>query len=284
MWRVLTLCGLLWATPVLAQDDRAQTLADIRQELTILNVEVQKLKRELSTTGAAGGLTVGGSVLDRVDAIEAQLVRLTGRAEQMQNTVDRVIADGTNRIGDLEFRLVELEGGDTSKLGQTSTLGGGAAPVVAVPQGLPQGTAQGLPQAGATPPGGPELAIGERDDFGRASEALAKGDFRAAADQFATFGTAYPGSPLSAEAFLKQGEALEGLGERTPAARAFLAAFSAETAGPFAPDALYRLGNMLGQLGQTQEACVTMTEVGVRFPTAPVVAQAEQARARIGCN
>ena len=34
-----------------AQDDA--TLADIRQELTVLFVEVQKLKRELSTTGGA---------------------------------------------------------------------------------------------------------------------------------------------------------------------------------------------------------------------------------------
>ncbi len=32
---------------------QSQTLADIRQELTVLNVEVQKLRREMSTTGGA---------------------------------------------------------------------------------------------------------------------------------------------------------------------------------------------------------------------------------------
>ena len=37
------------ARPVAAQSD--QTLADIRQELSVLYVEIQKLKRELSTTG-----------------------------------------------------------------------------------------------------------------------------------------------------------------------------------------------------------------------------------------
>ncbi len=43
------LAGVLGAAvPVLAQD---QTLADIRQELSVLSVEVQRLKRELSTTG-----------------------------------------------------------------------------------------------------------------------------------------------------------------------------------------------------------------------------------------
>ncbi|MEO0761253.1 MAG: tol-pal system protein, partial [Pseudomonadota bacterium] len=34
-----------------AQD--AETLADIRQEMTVLYVEVQRLRRELSTTGGA---------------------------------------------------------------------------------------------------------------------------------------------------------------------------------------------------------------------------------------
>ena len=40
----------LQSVPAMAQD--AETLADVRQELTVLFVEVQKLKRELSTTGA----------------------------------------------------------------------------------------------------------------------------------------------------------------------------------------------------------------------------------------
>jgi hypothetical protein len=65
-----------------------------------------------------------------VNSIEAELSRLTARTEELSNRIDRIVADGTNRIGDLEFRLVELEGGDVSRLGETSTLGGGAAPAV----------------------------------------------------------------------------------------------------------------------------------------------------------
>jgi hypothetical protein len=105
-----------------------ETLADIRQELTVLYVEIQKLKRELSTTGGAGPLEAGGSALQRLDAIEAEVQRLTSKTEQMEHRIDQVVRDGTNRIGDLEFRLVELEGGDLSKLGDTPTLGGGAMP------------------------------------------------------------------------------------------------------------------------------------------------------------
>jgi tol-pal system protein YbgF len=269
---LLSVAVLALTGPAFAQD-RTQTLADIRQELTVLNVEIQNLKRELSTTGAPTTQTVSGSVLSRVDAIEAQMVRLTSQTEELQNRIDRVVADGTNRVGDLEFRLVELEGGDLSKLGQTSTLGGGAMPA-ATPV---------APAAETQPSTAPELAVGEQSDFGRASEALASGDFQGAANKFTAFLEAYPGSPLTAEAQLKRGEALEGMIDRTGAARAYLEAFSVAPSGDFAPEALYRLGNMLGQLNQTQEACVTLTEVGMRFPTSPAVQKAEEARARIGC-
>jgi hypothetical protein len=47
----VVICCALWPLGAAAQDD--QTLADVRQELTVLNVEIQKLRRELSTTGTA---------------------------------------------------------------------------------------------------------------------------------------------------------------------------------------------------------------------------------------
>ena len=95
--------GLLPPAPAQAQD--AGTLADIRQELSVLYVEIQKLKRELSTTGGPSVSTGGSSVLDRVAAIESELQRLTQQTEQLEYRVQRVVEDGTNRIGDLEFRL-----------------------------------------------------------------------------------------------------------------------------------------------------------------------------------
>ena len=253
-----------------AQD--AQTLADVRQELTILNVEVQKLKRELSTTGSISVDTGSGSVLERVNAMESELQRLTSKSEELENRINRVVADGTSRIGDLEFRLVELEGGDISTLGETSTLGGEGQTSTQAPLTAP-----------ATPTDTASLAVGEAADFERAQEALASGDFRGAADKFATFNQTYPGGPLAAEAELRRGEALNSLGDPREAARAFLASFTADPAGPVAPASLFELGRALGALGQTQEACVTLSEVSVRFPESPAVAQAEVERTKIGC-
>ncbi len=256
---------------VLAQDD--QTLADVRQELNILFVEVQKLRRELSTTGGVSTSTGGASVLERVGAMESELQRVTAKAEELEFRINRIVDDGTRRIGDLEFRLVELEGGDVGKLGQTTTLGGEGQASVSAPLTAP-----------ATPTDEASLAVGEEADFKRAQEALASGDFRAAADLFASFNQTYPGGPLAAEAELRRGEALQGLGDSKEAARAFLTAFSTAPEGPMAPQALFELGRALGQLGQTQEACVTLSEVGVRFPTTPAVAEAENQRLALGCS
>lgn len=262
------------AAPALAQD-KAETLADIRQELSVLYVEVQKLKRELSTTGAAGGLNTSGSVIDRVGAIEGELQRLTGRAEEMQLRINQIVSDGTNRIGDLEFRLVELEGGDTSKLGETTTLGGGAMPE--------SGGATIQPATPATAPSEP-LAIGEKADFDAAEAAVAAGDTAGAAQLYATFLETYPGSPLAPRAYLARGTALEASGDMKQAAKAYLDGFSADKDGPEAPQTLFHLGRALGQLNQRDAACQTLSEVGTRFPGSDPASKARSEMQVLGCQ
>ena len=269
----MVLAAVLSAVGV-AQAQDQQTLADIRQELTVLHVEIQRLKREFSTTGLPAPNLSGSSVLERVDAIEAELQRLTRQTEQLNQRVLNIVTDGTNRIGDLEFRLVELEGGDVSTLGETTTLGGETQSGVAVaptPSQLEE-SLQG------------ELAVGEQADFDAAAQALADGDFQTAVNLFSQFDQSYPGSPLGAQANFRRGQALEGLGDTREAARAFLASFTGDSEGLLAPEALFELGAALGRLGQTDQACITLGEVGVRFPTSVPVNSALQEMATLGCS
>lgn len=262
--------GLSAPFSAVAQD---QTLADIRQELSVLYVDIQRLRTELSTTGALTTGTVGNTPLDRLNAIESELQRLTSKTEELEFRVNRITVDGTNRIGDLEFRLCELEDGcDISQLGDTPSLGG-VEGVSSVPE----------PQI-ANETGGPALAVGEQADITRAQEALAAGDFRSAADILETFGTTYPGSSVAAKASFMRGQALEGLGETANAARAYLESFSNNAEGEQAPQALFKLGASLGALGQTQDACLTLAEVGSRFPGNPAVAEAQAAMQSLGCS
>ncbi len=271
MFRTIALC-LALAAPSGAAFAQDQTLADIRAELAQLYADVNALRDELVASGQAGQGVAGATPLDRLNTIEAELTRLTSLTEDLEFRITRITRDGTNRIGDLEFRLCELEEGcDIGQLGDTPSLGG----VDVEPAG---------PAAETPVTAGPSLAVGEQEDFGRAQEALASGDFRSAADLLETFNETYPGSPVAAQAHILRGEAFEGLGELTNAARAYLAAFSGNPEGPDAPEALFKLGQSLGALGQVQDACVTLGEVGVRFPGAPQVSDAQAAMAGLGCG
>ena len=209
----------------------------------------------------------------------------------MTNRVDAVVKDGTNRVGDLEFRLCELEAGcDIATLGETSTLGGGAAPEVAAVSPAPA-----VPDAGGSLDGssdvssladlgGVELAFAEREDFERAKASFDGGNFDGAAQQFQRFTDTYQGGPLSGLAHLMRGESLSKLGRTSSAARAYLESYSGTPNGPTAPTALLKLGLSLDGLGQKQEACITLSEVTVRFPSSDASIEAQTARTGLGCS
>lgn len=283
MLKGLRLICLLALVPAAAfGQDRSQTLADIRAELSKLSADVASLRNELVTTGAASTGAAGGDALQRMDAIEAQLSQLTAKAEEIELRVNRVVTDGTNRIGDLEFRLCEqTEGCDVAALPETPLLGGD--PAAAAPA---EPAAPATPTADPAAPAAdaPEMAMQEQADFDRAKEVLGQGDFQAAADLFAAYAQSYPGGPLTQEAQVLRGDALRQTGDTANAARSYLDAFSGQPSGSKAPEALLKLGQSLADLGQTPEACVTLTEVGTRFPGSVEAGTAATAMQGLGCQ
>ena len=266
--------------PASAQDAAAsagaETLADIRQQLAVLNVEMKTLTRELSTTGAPALGIEGTSFPDRVVSLERQLQSLTTQVERLQFRVESVARDGGNRIEDLRFQLCELTTDcDLAALPEPGALGGAVEGVA--PQGAVDTAASGDATAGA------QLAVGEQADFD-AARARMDADPAAAAEAFAAFVQTYPGSPLATEAQFLRGEALTRTGAHAGAARAYLDAFSAGPDGSRAPEALLGLGRSLGTLGQTDEACLTLSELPIRFPGSAAARDGAAARAELGCS
>ena len=140
MLRALVLgMGMVLAAPVLAQEaappaaaaPSGRTLADLRADLRAVGAELRALRAELNASGAEGFRAAGGdSAIDRMNAMEREITRLTGETERLKHRIDGVVRDGTNRIGDLEFRLCEMEDGcdlgalTTPTLGEADTGGG----------------------------------------------------------------------------------------------------------------------------------------------------------------
>ncbi|MBC6442453.1 MAG: tol-pal system protein YbgF [Rhodobacteraceae bacterium] len=271
--------GLLCAAiPVVALAQDAETLADIRQELQFVYGEVFSLKRELSTTGNIGlqGNDKTAPALQRIDALEAEIQRLTGLIEQKEFTIQSVVKDGTNRIGDLEFRLCQLEPGcDVTGLDRTMPIGGQVATGPAPDTASATGSAE-TATTGATD--------SERASFEQAMATLEARDFVSAATQFESLIKNFPGGLLTGEAHYWRGVALAGDGNWQEAARAFLESYSGSPEGVKAPEALYRLGLSLRELGQTQEACLMFSEVPVRYPAAAIVPAANSRFSALGCG
>jgi tol-pal system protein YbgF len=267
---VLLTLAVAVAAPALAQ----QTVADVRAELGVLDGQIEQLRNELVKTGAARGLpSDAATALTRLDQLEAELRRLTDRVDVLTNDIRRIVDDASNKAGDLEFRLTELEGGDTSVLPETpEPLGGG----VTGPRPRPVAASVAPPQTG-------ELAVTEQSDLDAARAAAESGDDARAAQLFGDFLADYPGGPLSAEAQFRRGEALAATSDWRGAAHSFLDSFSGAPQGPFAPRALFRLASSLKELGNVDEACLTLTEVVSRYPGSAEAADVPAERQAYGC-
>lgn len=251
------------------------TVADVKSELGVLDGQIEQLRDELVRTGAARGLpTDPATALTRLDQLQAELKRLTDRVDVLTNDLRRVVDDASNRVGDIEFRLTELEGGDTSAKPPVTPLGGGITgpkPRPAAPQTAPADEAD-------------QMAVSEQADFDAAVAAAKAGDNTKAAQLFATFLETYPGGPLSTEAQFRRGEALSATNDWRGAARSYLDAFSGAPQGPQAPQALYRLAISLSRLGDTQNACLTLAEVDARYPGSAVSADVAAEKRTLRCE
>lgn len=270
--------GLIFALGSGMAPAAAESVADIQAELTLLNGQVEQLRQELVKQGAVRGLpTAPATALTRLDQLQAELQRLTNRVDVLGNDISRIVQDATNRVGDIEFRLTEMEGGDTALLGSPAPLGGGVTP--------PRSSTSSAPGAvrdyGA---GHAQLTVTEKADFDAAVAAAQAGENARAAQMFGTFLSTYPGGPMSAEAQFRRGEALAANADWRGAARSYLDAFSGDPEGALAPRALYRLAVSLGELGQVSEACLTLSEVDNRYPGSVVAGDVTAQKQVLRCQ
>jgi tol-pal system protein YbgF len=275
---IAVMAGLLSLGSAQAQSGR--TVADLRAELSVLSAQVQQLRDQLVQRGAAGGLPGNpADALTRLDQLEVELRRVTDRVEVLTNDLNRIVEEASNKVGDIEFRLTELEGGTPPvSAGPAPQLGGGLTALRPRPRQGPGATTQ----PGTAGPGA-QLTVTERSDFDAAVAAAAAGDHARAAELFGAFLATYPGGPLSGDAQFRRGEAQEALGDWRGAARSYLDAFSGAPQDPIARRALYRLAISLNALGQASQACLTLTEVEIRYPGTEVAAEVPARRQEFRC-
>jgi len=216
-------------------------------------------------------------VLTRMDALEAQVARLTGQVEQ-----------NTNRIGQLEAKMAALQpGGATSQPLATNDAGVPVAASPSNPRPVAPGTTPGTTTAQPTPtaPASTRPATPPTSDRVRAVSAVVKpstGDamedeysygyrlweakfYPEAQQQLKLFLQKYPNSTraswsrnLLGRAYLDDGNALE-------AAKWFVQNYQTDKRGERAPDSLLYLAVSMKQLKDTKRACIALSEFGTTY-------------------
>lgn len=239
----------------------------------------------------------------RIGQLEEQIRHLNGQVEQLGFQV-RQLQDHIQRMSeDTEYRFQEMgrggtpgagpgvasqqplqppQGGVYQPPGQQQAPGQPLDLSRALGQPLDTGTPQGGQMLGAPPqPLGAQLVAAPTNDPKDAYDLsygyILRGEFDMAEISFRDFLARFPGDDLAGNAQYWLGESLYARAHYRDAADAFLKGFNDYPQGAKAPDSLYKLGMSLKELGQTDAACSTFSEIARRYPRAP---QAVQERAR----
>ena len=195
----------------------SEQVSEIRLELSENKASIVKDAIEASENIVASGIKKSaGSVLFRLDAIEEEMRNLTGIIEELQFYTKNIALDATNRIGDIEFRLTELEGGDLSLLGNSRIIGGNKE----------------------TSNANAELAITEKSSYDTALKLLNDDKFDLAINEFDKLINAFPNGPLTVAAHYSKGDAFFGMNSWVQAIDSYLESFKLEPTGKYAENAI----------------------------------------------
>ncbi len=266
----------LLAGAVSAQSVDYYTFRELEKRLESAEAELGRLSNAVS----------GGDFQQRLEQVNGEISRITGELEQLEFRVRQHEQQSKQKLEDLEYRIIELEGGDPSILFQEEKPAQpqqqGSLTEPAQPSGGTLGTLT-TNSAGQTVAASAASAEQAAFDAGvLAAQAGRQGDAKSLLEGFVR---QYPNSPLAGEAYHWLGESYLAGGDYQAAASRFLDAATLYPANAKAPDSLVRLGMTLSLMGQNQVACSTLREVRQCYPGASnAVQQADAEARRAGCG
>ena len=310
-------------------------LQNLIQRVDRLQREISTLQRQVYAGGEipqpAPGATiapgedvkpaVAARLHTRVNELENQLRNLTGQIEQANFEVSQVAARLDKLVGDVDFRLRELEarlgGGLPSDGGQGGAVlgaapggqpGGFASADPATPQVLgevpraqvealraSQGQGQGQPtslapqteQVAAAPAasGGGLPGGSVKADYDYAFGLLRQANYVEAESALKDFLEQHADDPLAGNAKYWLGETYYVRGDFRQAAVTFAEGFQRYPESTKAADNLLKLGMSLAQLDKKDDSCGAFSELLKRYPDASgsVLQRASLERERLSC-
>jgi len=284
-----------------AQSDLAQKVERLEKQLRAVQRQVFDNDSPYFADGAgdnagerppaAGGdrASLLADLSARMDSLEAELQRLTGRVEELQFANRRLAQELERFRRDADLRFQALEAGGTAPGGAGSAAGQSAGRNSDSAAARDAEADAGRGESGADtesasssvlPEGGPQA------QYDHAFGLLRRGAFAEAETALTAFLDRHPKHELAGNAQYWLGESFYVRQMYPRAAQAFLNGFENYGDSAKAPDNLLKLGMTLGALGQADEACDALDELDRRFPEAEARIRDRMAaeRARLGCS
>ncbi len=106
----------------------------------------------------------------------------------------------------------------------------------------------------------------EEEKFSSALNLFNSGNLKESEKKFSDFIEQYPTSSDLSKAFFWRAEVKARQEDWIGAANDYLESFSLSPRGKYSPKTLFGLGVSLGAIGEKEQACLTLDEVGMRFP------------------
>jgi tol-pal system protein YbgF len=124
-----------------------------------------------------------------------------------------------------------------------------------------------------------------QDHYSYAFRLLNRAQYPEAEQVLRSFVTQHPKDRLVGNAWYWLGETYYVREDYAQAVDAFRQGFESVPDGAKAPDNLFKLGKTLGKLGNQDQACVVLKQLGVKFrgKAAPVLARAAEEQKAMGC-
>ena len=277
----------LTAIPAVAQDNSETRIRKLEAEVRALQRKVfpggdgKYFEPQISTSQSGPNVNAGPSttavtdMLARLDAIEAQMQRLTGQVEENGNAVREL----TSRLAALEVTSTAAEASEPQTIAGTPTPATTPPPSPAASRPAQAAATPTATPAAASQPAGPsaarlaavqEIAKPQTDDAGDDEYSYGfrlwnAGFYPEAQQQLALFLEKHPnhsratyGRNLLGRAYLDDGKARE-------AAPWFLKNYQADKQSARAPDSLLYLAEAMIALEDTNRACIALAEFGETY-------------------
>lgn len=266
-------CAVLVAFPAMAQNNDMRAvmsrLDQMQRQMDMVSRQVYRgeappegaVSRQIpsETAGLAAAMD------DRMNTIEGTLRQLTNRLDEQDYAVGQLKQQFDLFKSDAEMRLQEM----ATKQMQAPAAQTGNAPVITNLQNN-NGTAASESAAASAEtndlPNDNAAAL-----YDAAFQSLREQKYERAEAAFKSFLDRYSSDTLAGNAQYWLGETFYVRGNYQEAAKIFAQGFQKYPKSSKAPDNLLKLGLSLAQNGKTKEACLTLDQLGVRYPNAAAV-------------